>query len=181
LLVNDTELAHAIERHELVITPFEKEKIEKGVVSYGLSSFGYDIRLDSEFASFSRGIPLDPHAIGEGDIERLSIKTPFFLQPHSFILAQSLEYFVIPANMFALVVGKSTWARLGLVVNTTPLEPRWNGHITLELSNTTFNPITLYPGEGIAQVVFFRGETPSRCYGGKYSFQGEPTLPLIGK
>ena len=179
MILNDRQIRAAVAEGKLGISPCSGERVDTGIVSYGMSSFGYDIRLDHQFAAMRDCVPLDPHAISEDDVVRDNIDQPFLMPAHSFLLAQSVEYIIMPEDWIALVVGKSTWARLGLIVNTTPLEPGWKGQITLELSNTTANPIVLYPGEGIAQVLFFSGEAPDHIYGGKYNFQGEPTLPIV--
>ena len=165
-----------------MIAPFAEGQVRPGVISYGLSSYGYDMRLARQFK-----IPrpeasslLDPKAITpdlfsdyEGD---------FCLIPsHSFILARSLEYFKIPRSILTLCLGKSTYARCGIVVNVTPFEPQWEGYATLEISNTGPWPAKIYAEEGIAQVLFFEGDEPCEVsYAdkkGRYQAQQGITLP----
>ena len=146
-----------------MITPFVDGQKRQGVISYGLSSYGYDIRVADEFKVFTAGAGdlsvVDPKAIDtqvmgefQGDI--------CIIPPHSFALARSLEYMRMPRNVLGIVLGKSTYARCGIVTTFTPLEPSWHGHITLAISNTTPLPAKIYANEGIAQVLFFEGDAP---------------------
>lgn len=155
------------------------------LISYGVSSFGYDIRVADEFRIFSpatgRLTVIDPKAMDEEAL------IPFrgdicIIPPNSFTLARSVEYFRMPRNVAGIVLGKSTYARAGQVTNFTPLEPGWHGHITIEISNTTPLPAKIYANEGIAQVLFFEGEEPEVSYAdrkGKYQGQTGITLARV--
>jgi dCTP deaminase len=166
-----------------MIEPFAEGKRREGVVSYGLSSYGYDLRLADEFrlATESGGFVLDPKGY-EKDVLK-EITGPLTIPPTTFVLARSLEYFRIPRNVIALCFGKSTYARCGIVVNVTPLEPDWEGYITMSISNTSPFPVKLYPHEGIAQVVFIESdelcEVSYSDKKGKYQGQGEITPPKV--
>jgi dCTP deaminase len=167
-----------------MIEPFEPGQVREGVVSYGLSSYGYDIRVSSEFKVFTNvhNAIVDPKRFDERSF--VDIRGPeCIIPPNSFALARTEEYFRIPRNVLAVCVGKSTYARCGLVVNVTPLEPTWEGYLTLEISNTTPLPAKVYGGEGIAQLLFFEGdEEPSVAYAdrkGKYMMQTGVTLPRL--
>ena len=153
------------------------------VISYGLSSFGYDVRCADEFKIFTNinssiVDPKDFDPKGFIDIKADSILIP----PNSFVLTHSVEYFKIPRNVLVVCVGKSTYARCGLVLNVTPLEPEWEGQVTLEISNTTSLPARIYANEGIAQFLFFESSIPcSSSYAdkkGKYQGQKGTTLPI---
>ncbi len=166
-----------------MIEPFESSQMREGVVSYGVSSYGYDMRVASEFRIFTNVMSsivdpkqFDPRSFVEfdGDI--------CIVPPNSFALARSVEYFRIPRNVVTITVGKSTYARCGIITNVTPFEPEWEGHVTLEISNTTPLPAKIYANEGIAQVLFFEGEPPLTSYKdkkGKYQGQRGVTLPKI--
>jgi dCTP deaminase len=167
-----------------MIEPFENRQVRDGVISYGLSSFGYDIRVGAHFKVFTdvHGVVVDPKAFDPRsfvDIEAEACNIP----PNSFALAATLEYFRIPEDVLVVCVGKSTYARCGIIVNVTPLEPGWCGHLTLEISNTTPLPARIYANEGIAQLLFFRGEeVPEITYAmkrGKYQDQRGVTLPRM--
>jgi dCTP deaminase len=154
-------------------------------ISYGLSSFGYDIRVANEFQIFTPATGqltvVDPKAMDiaamvyyRGDV--------CIIPPNSFALARTVEYFKIPRNVLTICLGKSTYARIGVIVNVTPFEPEWEGHVTIEISNTTPLPCKIYANEGIAQVLFFEGEAPEVSYAdrkGKYQAQTGITLPKI--
>lgn len=167
-----------------MIRPFEPEQIRNDNISYGLSSFGYDIRLADEFKIFkgsaSEETAIDPKRIRPDLFEDFR-GNECIIQPHSFVLARSLEYFKIPRNVLALCTGKSTYARIGVIVNVTPLEPCWEGYLTIEISNTSPLPVKLYANEGIAQVVFFASdgecEVSYADRKGRYQAQKEITLP----
>ena len=163
-----------------MIRPFEAQQIKKGNISYGLSSYGYDIRIADEFKIFKGQGTLDPKKITPDLFEDFKGNT-CIIPPNSFILARSLEYFKIPRNVLVLCTGKSTYARIGIVVNVTPLEPSWEGFITMSISNTSSCPATLYAKEGIAQIVFFESEdAPQISYAdrkGRYQSQKTITLP----
>lgn len=172
-----------------MITPFERQQVRQingeKVISYGVSSFGYDARLAGEFMWPVRG-QLDPKAdTVDWESQTIADECGFIIPPHGFVLARTVERFKMPDDVMAICVGKSTYARNGLIVNVTPLEPGWEGHVTLELSNTTDLPSVVYVGEGICQFVFFRGERPSVTYAtreggpGKYQGQVGITLPRL--
>ena len=171
-----------------MIEPFEagqvKELQGKKVVSYGTSSYGYDIRCSAEFKIFTNinSTIVDPKEFDaknfvdyRGDV--------CIIPPNSFALARTVEYFRIPRNVLTICLGKSTYARCGIIVNVTPLEPEWEGHVTLEFSNTTPLPARVYANEGVAQVIFLESdevcETSYKDRGGKYQGQKGVTLPRI--
>ncbi len=168
-----------------MIEPFVEKQVRSGVVSYGLSSFGYDIRVADEFRIFTPATGqltvVDPKAIDERAM------APFrgevcIIPPNSFALARTVEYFRIPRNVLTICLGKSTYARCGIIVNVTPFEPEWEGFVTIEISNTTPLPAKIYANEGIAQVIFFEGEEPETSYAdrrGKYQGQHGITLPRL--
>jgi len=170
-----------------MIDPFsdaQVRKTEKGVsiVSYGLSSYGYDLRVSNEFKVFTNvfNTLVDPKAFDERSFVDLEADT-CIIPPNSFALARSVEYFRIPRDVLAICLGKSTYARCGIIVNVTPLEPEWEGHVTLEISNTTPLPARIYAQEGLAQIIFVGGseicETSYADRTGKYMGQRGITLP----
>ena len=167
-----------------MISPFEDGSIKKGEISYGLSSYGYDIRVSNEYKIFTNvnNSIVDPKNFDsksfidfKGDV--------CIVPPNSFALARSIEYFKIPRNVLTICLGKSTYARCGIIVNVTPLEPGWEGHVTLEFSNTTPLPAKIYANEGAAQFIFLQGnEEPTITYekrNGKYMKQTGVTLPKV--
>ncbi len=168
-----------------MITPFVAEQVRGNVISYGLSSYGYDIRIANEFRIFTPNpynTVVDPKVIDERSMfvfqgERCIIP------PNSFALGRTVEYFRMPPDTLAIVMGKSTYARCGLVLNVTPLEPAWEGFITLEISNTTPLPAVIYANEGIGQVLFLQGDEVCEVnYAqrkGKYQGQTGVTLPRV--
>jgi dCTP deaminase len=171
-----------------MIEPFEPDLVREvnghRVVSFGTSSYGYDIRCSSEFKLFTNlnSTIVDPKHFDEKsfvDVKGDSCIIP----PNSFALARTVEYFRIPRNVLTICLGKSTYARCGIIVNVTPLEPEWEGHVTLEFSNTTPLPARIYANEGVAQVIFIESddvcETSYRDRGGKYQGQKGVTLPRI--
>jgi dCTP deaminase len=171
-------------KEERMIEPFVDGQVREGVISYGLSSYGYDIRVSNEFKIFTNvhSAVVDPKHFNpksfidfKGDI--------CVIPPNSFVLAQTVEYFRIPRNVLTVCVGKSTYARCGLIVNVTPFEPEWEGYVTLEISNTTPLPARVYANEGIAQVLFFESdeicETSYADRKGKYQKQQSIVLPRI--
>ncbi|MRI59101.1 MAG: dCTP deaminase [Epsilonproteobacteria bacterium] len=169
---------------EGMIEPFCEDQIGQGVVSYGLSSYGYDIRVSDEFKIFTNvnAEVVDPKAFDERNV--VDFKGDVcIVPPNSFALARTVEYFRIPRNVLAICVGKSTYARCGIIVNVTPFEPEFEGHITIEISNTTPLPAKIYANEGIAQVLFFEGdedcEVSYKDKRGKYQQQTGITLPRI--
>lgn len=151
------------------------------IISWGLSSFGYDARLAGEFMWPDAG-ELDPKHPRRTSWVHSTSESGLVIKPHGFVLARTVERFKMPDDVMAICVGKSTYARNGLIVNVTPLEPGWEGHVTLELSNTTDLPSVVYVGEGICQFVFFRGERPSVTYatreGGPGKYQGQQSVTL---
>src|SRR5262249_33555158 len=169
-----------------MIEPFEDRQVRKGVISYGVSSYGYDMRVAREFRIFTNVLSavVDPKAFDarsfvefEGDV--------CIVPPNSFALARSVEYFRIPRNILTICVGKSTYARCGIITNVTPFEPEWEGFVTLEISNTTPLPARIYANEGIAQVLFFEADHDDVCavsYAdkrGKYQAQQGVPLPKL--
>ncbi len=167
-----------------MIEPYEAAQVREGVISYGVSSFGYDIRVADEYKVFTDvfSVIVDPKAFDPRSF--VDIKGDHcIIPPRSFALARTLEYFRIPADTLVLCVGKSTYARCGIIVNVTPLEPEWEGHLTLEISNTTPLPAKIYSNEGLAQLLFFQGdEIPEVTYAmkrGKYQGQLGVTLPRL--
>lgn len=168
---------------EKLIKPFIGSSVREGVISFGLGPFGYDIRLDREYKKIvSSEKNLDPHMISESDYKSFE-KDLITMDPGSYILGKSFEHFIIPNKILGLVFGKSTYARCGILVNVTPLEPGWEGYITLSISNISGNSVTLYPGQGIAQVIFIESDLlPVYSYGdlkGKYNNQNGVTIPKI--
>lgn len=167
-----------------MISPFADGQIQAGKISFGLSSYGYDMRLSTSFKRLRPPFPdiLDPKAIESSFFEDFEGDS-CILPPHSFVLGRSLEYFRIPRSILTLCVGKSTYARCGILVNVTPFEPAWEGYATLEISNTSPCPARVYAGEGIAQVLFFEADEDCELSyeerGGKYQAQQAITLPRI--
>ena len=165
-----------------MINPFAEKQVRQGVVSYGLSSYGYDLRVADEFKIFTNvnSSMVDPKNFDEKSFVTLQSECAI-IPPNSFALARSVEYFRIPRNILVVCVGKSSYARCGIIVNVTPLEPEWEGHVTLEFSNTTPLPAKIYAGEGCAQVLFFESdeecEVSYKDRGGKYQGQRGVTLP----
>lgn len=170
-----------------MIEPFCEKQISKDVVSYGLSSYGYDIRVGSEFMIFTNiGATLvDPKCFDGRNVVEVDAQDKGYclVPPNSFALARTVEYFRIPRNVLAICLGKSTYARCGIIVNVTPFEPEFEGHITIEISNTTPLPAKIYANEGIAQVLFFEGDEPCgtsyKDKKGKYQGQIGITLPKV--
>jgi dCTP deaminase len=167
-----------------MIEPFVESQVRDGVISYGLSSYGYDIRVADEFKIFTNinSTIVDPKNFDEQSFVDFKGEV-CIIPPNSFALARTVEYFRIPRSILTICLGKSTYARCGIIVNVTPFEPEWEGHATLEISNTTPLPARIYAGEGIAQVVFFEAdqvcEVSYADKKGKYQAQREITLPRI--
>lgn len=167
-----------------MISPFCEEQVGKNVVSYGVSSYGYDIRVANEYKIFTNvsSTVVDPKDFDEKNVVDFTGDI-CIVPPNSFALARTVEYFKIPDNVLAICLGKSTYARCGIIVNVTPFEPGFEGHITIEISNTTPLPAKIYSNEGIAQVLFFEGdsacETTYKDKKGKYQGQEGITLPRI--
>ena len=167
-----------------MITPFNEGQVREGVISYGVSSYGFDMRISDEFKIFTNinTTIVDPKSFDpksfvdfKGDV--------CIIPPNSFVLGSSVEYFRIPREVVVICLGKSTYARCGMVVNVTPLEPEWEGHVTIEISNTTPLPAKIYAKEGIAQLLFLTGaevcETSYADKSGKYQAQKGITLPRM--
>lgn len=167
-----------------MIEPFEVRQVKDGNISYGLFSYGYDIRVAPEFKVFTNvhSVVVDPKNFDDRSFVDVQAKE-CIIPPNSFALARTEEYFRIPRDTLVVCVGKSTYARCGIIVNVTPLEPTWEGYLTLEISNTTPLPAKVYGGEGIAQLLFFQGdEEPEIAYAdrnGKYMKQVGVTLPKL--
>ena len=171
-------------RKHSMISPFEEKQIRKGVISYGVSSYGYDIRIADEFKIFTNvnSTIVDPKDVDAKSM--IDFKGPVaIIPPNSFALGRTVEYFRIPRNVLTICVGKSTYARCGIITNVTPFEPEWEGFVTLEISNTTPLPAKIYANEGIAQVLFFEGDEPCEISykdkAGKYQAQQGITLPRM--
>lgn len=167
-----------------MIEPFIDKQVKDGKVSFGLSSYGYDLRVDHEFKVFTNmnSSIVDPKNFSADAF--VDIKGDFcIIPPNSFALAKSVEYFRIPRNVLTLCIGKSTYARCGIIVNVTPFEPEWEGFVTLEISNTTPLPAKIYAGEGLAQVLFLQADEECEVsYAdrkGKYMNQMEITCPTV--
>ncbi len=172
-----------------MIEPFEAGQVRDGVISYGLSSYGYDFRVADEFRLFdasalsSQG--LDPKVgVPDDAFTVIQSETAIVLPPQTFVMAMSLEYFRMPRDVLGLCTGKSTYARMGVLVNITPLEPEWEGRLTFSIANTTNVPVQVYPNEGIAQLVFLKAEdvcaVSYRDRKGRYQAQQGITMPTAG-
>lgn len=179
MVKNDVWIREMAERG--MISPFNKDQVRAGVISYGISSYGYDMRVADEFKIFStvNNSVVDPKNLDaksfidfKGDI--------CIVPPNSYVLGRSVEYFRIPREVLVVCLGKSTYARCGIIVNVTPLEPEWEGHVTIEISNTSPLPAKIYSNEGIAQLIFIQGaEICEKSYAdksGKYQAQKGITL-----
>jgi dCTP deaminase len=167
-----------------MINPFNDRQIRQGVISYGLSSYGYDLRVADEFKIFTNvnSAIVDPKNFDQRsfiDVKGSSVLIP----PNSFALARSVEYFKIPRDVLTICVGKSTYARCGIIVNVTPFEPEWEGFVTLEISNSTPLPAKIYSNEGLCQILFFQGDEPPdvsyKDKAGKYQSQTGIVLPKL--
>ncbi|HEY6272274.1 MAG TPA: dCTP deaminase [Terriglobales bacterium] len=167
-----------------MINPFNDRQVRDGVISYGLSSYGYDLRVADEFKIFTNvnSAIVDPKNFDQRsfiDVKGSSVLIP----PNSFALARSVEYFKIPRDVLTVCVGKSTYARCGIIVNVTPFEPEWEGFVTLEISNSTPLPAKIYSNEGLCQILFFQGDEPPdisyKDKAGKYQSQSGIVLPKL--
>jgi len=180
---NDRWIRKMAQEHGM-IEPFHASQVREGTISYGVSSYGYDIRVAPEFKVFTNvhNVVVDPKIFDERSFVDVN-GDHCIIPPNSFALARTLEFFRIPRDTLVLCVGKSTYARCGIIVNVTPLEPTWRGYLTLEISNTTPLPAKIYANEGIAQLIFFQGdEEPEVAYEdrkGKYQDQHGVTLPKL--
>ncbi|WP_445678915.1 dCTP deaminase [Radicibacter daui] len=167
-----------------MIEPFQEKLSREGVISYGLSSYGYDARLSREFKIFTNvdNAIVDPKAFQQNSFVEREVDV-CVIPPNSFALARTVEYFRVPRDVLVICLGKSTYARCGLIVNVTPLEPEWEGHVTLEISNTTPLPARVYANEGVCQFIFLQGDQPCEVSyadrSGKYMGQRGVTLPRM--
>ena len=182
-LMSDNWIEKQVKENQ-IISPFETAQVRDGKISYGLSSYGYDARVSDEFKVFTNvnNAVVDPKNFSyEGFVEKKS--DTCIIPPNSFALARTIEYFKIPRDVLVVCLGKSTYARCGIIVNVTPLEPEWEGHVTLEFSNTSPLPAKIYAFEGACQFLFFKGqEEPNMSYAdkkGKYMHQKGVTLPRL--
>ena len=171
-------------KEKKMIEPFEENQVRKGGISYGVSSYGYDSRVSNHFKIFTNvdSAVVDPKKFSEASF--VDRKTDIcVIPPNSFVLASTVEYFRIPRDIMVICLGKSTYARCGILVNVTPLEPEWEGHVTLEFSNTTPLPAKIYANEGACQFIFFKGDVDCEIsYAdrkGKYQGQKGVTLPKL--
>ena len=182
-LMSDKWITKKVEESGM-ISPFERKQVREGTISYGISSYGYDARVSDEFKIFTNvnNTIVDPKNFSlDGFVEKKS--DTCIIPPNSFALASTVEYFKIPRDVLVICLGKSTYARCGIIVNVTPLEPEWEGHVTLEFSNTSPLPAKIYANEGACQFLFLQGkESPTFSYAdkkGKYMKQKGVTLPKI--
>jgi dCTP deaminase len=173
-------------REHGMIEPFVDGQVREGAISYGVSSYGYDMRVASEFRIFTNvlSVIVDPKHFDARSFVEFDGEV-CIVPPNSFALARSVEYFRIPRNVLTICLGKSTYARCGIITNVTPFEPEWEGHVTLEISNTTPLPAKIYANEGICQVLFFEADDDDICQTsyadkkGKYQKQTGVTLPKL--
>lgn len=184
MILPDHQIHTLADDHDM-IDPFIDTQQREGVISYGLSSFGYDMRVASEFRVFTPNIynsVVDPKDMDERAMVEYEVDDHILIPPNSYVLGRSVEYFKMPSDVLGIVLGKSTYARSGIIVNVTPLEPGWEGYVTIEIGNGTPLPAKVYANEGIAQVIFLHGEAPSVSYAdkqGKYQHQTGITLPKL--
>ena len=180
---SDKWIRNMAKSHEM-INPFEENQIRDNKISYGLSSYGYDARVSDEFKIFTNvnSEVVDPKNFKQSNFISKRV-SECIIPPNSFVLASTVEYFKIPNDIMVICLGKSTYARCGIIVNVTPLEPEWEGYVTLEFSNTTPLPAKVYANEGAAQFIFLKGnEKPEVTYAdrdGKYMKQKGVTLPKV--
>jgi dCTP deaminase len=183
MLKSDRWIRKMAREHDM-INPFSEKQVREGVISYGLSSYGYDLRVADEFKIFTNvnSSIVDPKNFDEKSF--VTVRTDIcIVPPNSFALARSVEYFKIPRDILTICVGKSTYARCGIIVNVTPFEPEWQGFVTLEISNTTPLPARIYANEGLCQILFFQSdevcETSYADRKGKYQSQQGIVLPKL--
>jgi len=180
---SDTWITRMAREHKM-IEPFVEDQVREGVISYGVSSYGYDVRVGDEFKVFTNvyNTVVDPKNFDSKSFVDIRADV-CIIPPNSFALASTIEYFRIPRDILTVCLGKSTYARCGIIVNVTPFEPEWEGHVTIEISNTTPLPAKIYANEGIAQVLFSQSDEPcARSYKdkkGKYQAQRGVTLPRL--
>jgi len=183
MLKSDRWIRKMAKDHDM-INPFSEKQVREGVVSYGLSSYGYDLRVADEFKIFTNvnSTVVDPKKFDEKSFVTVRSEC-CVVPPNSFALARSVEYFKIPRDVLTICVGKSTYARCGIIVNVTPFEPEWEGFVTLEISNTTPLPARIYANEGLCQIIFFQSdevcETSYADRKGKYQAQKGIVLPKL--
>ncbi len=183
-LKNDSWIREMSLKHKM-IEPFIDGQIQKGVISYGLSSYGYDFRIGEDFKVFTNiyNQVVDPKNFSSSSFVKMRCDDYCVIPPNSFALARSVEWFIIPRKVLTICLGKSTYARCGIVFNVTPLEPEWEGYITVEISNTAPTPAKIYANEGVAQVLFFEADEECEIsYAdkkGKYQKQTDIWLPKV--
>ena len=183
MVLSDSEIKEYVKKFRM-IKPFKGSQVKNGVISFGVSSYGYDFRIADEFKIFTNinNAVVDPKNFNPASFVNFKGRE-CVIPPNSFVLGRSIEYFRIPREVLGLCVGKSTYARCGIIVNVTPLEPEWEGYITVEISNTTPLPAKIYAGEGISQIIFICGRKECQVsYAdkkGKYQRQKKLTLPKV--
>ena len=180
---SDRWIRRMAQEHDM-INPYSEKQVSQGVISYGVSSYGYDLRVADEFKIFTNvnSTIVDPKNFDERSFVTVNADVAI-VPPNSFALARSVEYFKIPRDVLTVCVGKSTYARCGIIVNVTPFEPEWEGFVTLEISNTTPLPAKIYANEGLCQILFFQSdevcETSYKDRKGKYQAQKGIVLPKL--
>ena len=180
---SDTWITRMAREHKM-IEPFVEDQVREGVISYGVSSYGYDVRVGDEFKVFTNvyNTVVDPKNFDSKSFVDIRADV-CIIPPNSFALASTIEYFRVPRDILTICLGKSTYARCGIIVNVTPFEPEWEGHVTIEISNTTPLPAKIYANEGIAQVLFLQSDevcaVSYKDKQGKYQAQRGVTLPRM--
>jgi dCTP deaminase len=183
MVKSDRWIRRMAQEHDM-INPYSKKQVSQGVISYGVSSYGYDLRVTDEFKIFTNvnSTIVDPKHFHESSFVSVNSDVAI-VPPNSFAVARSVEYFKIPRDVLTICVGKSTCARCGIIVNVTPFEPEWEGFVTLEISNTTPLPAKIYANEGLCQILFFQSdevcETSYKDRKGKYRAQKGIVLPKL--
>ena len=183
MIKSDRWIRRMAQEHDM-INPYSEKQVSQGVISYGVSSYGYDLRVSDEFKIFTNvnSTIADPKNFDERSFVTVNADVAI-IPPNSFALARSVEYFKIPRDVLTVCVGKSTYARCGIIVNVTPFEPEWEGFVTLEISNTTPLPAKIYANEGLCQILFFQSdevcETSYKDRKGKYQAQKGIVLPKL--
>jgi len=183
MIKSDRWIRRMAQEHDM-INPYSEKQVREGVISYGVSSYGYDLRVSDEFKIFTNvnSTIVDPKNFDERSFVTVNADVAI-IPPNSFALARSVEYFKIPRDVLTVCVGKSTYARCGIIVNVTPFEPEWEGFVTLEISNTTPLPAKIYANEGLCQILFFQSdevcETSYKDRKGKYQAQKGIVLPKL--
>ncbi len=183
MVLSDKEIKKYAEKYGM-ISPFTSSQVKQGIISFGVSSYGYDFRIADDFKIFTNvnNAIVDPKSFDPKSFVDFKGNV-CIIPPNSFVLGRSVEYFKIPREVIGICLGKSTYARCGIIVNVTPLEPAWQGYITVEISNTTPLPAKIYAKEGICQIIFIRGSEPCEISyedrKGKYQKQEGLTLPKV--